>query len=467
MIFGYLFILLLFILVSSEYGWKGSIIFTIIIGFIQDPLRKMVALDSSYYSQSILAFFLATVFLLRSKRKNWDFKYMCWTNPKLLTATTLFLYFLGFQAFNSYARFGDGRLTLIGIFFYLVPLLALWVGFQVGVETKFLRRILTIYTLGSAVIAVTVFMSVIGVDSPLFEEVGAGLDITLFGKGNSGFWRTSEIAAWHLAAGSCIAIILGVSSRTSLEQALWFLLSVGMALLATTTGRRKAIGIIVAFVSLYMLYYVLNSNQVKVMKALGSLCLVTLFVFGSFGTVFQQTPSNSEDVDFSRYSERASTFTLDEVNKRLQVQGISAFLRGIEISGPFGYGLGAGANSGNTGVGENRATIRSLSYVTEGGGGRIIAEIGIIGAILVLNILLNVLILSFTNIKLGRIWVKQETFVVFLGLLIFIIVNIATFFAAGQVYSDIFILFILGLSFGAFTALPVTVANDQALGHSD
>lgn len=467
MIFGYLFILLLFILVSSEYGWKGSIIFTIIIGFIQDPLRKMAALDSSYYSQSILAFFLATVFLLRSKRKNWDFKYMCWTNPKLLTATTLFLYFLGFQAINSYARFGDGRLTLIGIFFYLVPLLALWVGFQVGVETKFLRRILTIYTLGSAVIAVTVFMSVIGVDSPLFEEVGAGLDITLFGKGNSGFWRTSEIAAWHLAAGSCIAIILGVSSRTSLEQALWFLLSVGMALLATTTGRRKAIGIIVAFVSLYMLYYVLNSNQVKVMKALGSLCLVTLFVFGSFGTVFQQTPSNSEDVDFSRYSERASTFTLDEVNKRLQVQGISAFLRGIEISGPFGYGLGAGANSGNTGVGENRATIRSLSYVTEGGGGRIIAEIGIIGAILVLNILLNVLILSFTNIKLGRIWVKQETFVVFLGLLIFIIVNIATFFAAGQVYSDIFILFILGLSFGAFTALPVTVANDQALGHSD
>jgi hypothetical protein len=462
MVFGYLFILLLFALVSSEYGWKGSIIITLIIGFIQDPLRKLATIDSSYYSQAILVFFLATVFLLKSKRKNWDFKFMCWTNPKLLTAITLFLYFLAFQALNSYFRFEDAQLTLVGISFYIVPLFALWVGFQVGIDVEFLRLILKVYTLGSILIAITVLMSVYGVESPLFKEVGAGLDITLFGKGNAGFWRTSEIAGWHLAAGACIAIILGVSAKTSLEQTLWFLASVGMALLTTTTGRRKAIGIIIAFVSLYMLYYVINSNQMRAVKALASFFLVALLVFGLYGSVFQQTPNNSADSDFTRYSERANTLTLDEVNKRFQVQGIAALLRGVEISGPLGFGLGAGANSGNTGIGGSRATVRSLGFVAEGGGGRIIAEIGIIGAILGLNVLFNVLILTYSNFKLARNLVKDESFVVYLGLLIFTIVNVASFFSAAQVYSDVFILLMLGISFGAFIAIPVTIANTQA-----
>lgn len=466
MILGYLFILGLFAIVCSEYGWKGGILFTTIIGFVQDPIRKLALIDSSYYSQAILAFFLASFLLLRSNRKSWDLRYICWTNLRLLPAITLFFYLLVFQVINSYARFGDARLTLIGFLFYTVPLFAVWTGFQVGIDQIFLRRVLTVYTLGCGVVAITVLMSVLGVESPLLKEVGLGLDITMFGKGNSGLWRTSEIAGWHLAAGACIAIILGVSSKASFEQTLWFLLSLGLALLSTTTGRRKAIGIIIAFVSLYVLYFVLNSNQIKPVKAFVSFCLISLLVFGSFGSFFQQTSSSSSDIDFTRYSQRAGLFTIDEINKRFKEQGISALLRGIEISGPFGFGLGAGANAGNTAIGENRAGITSLGFATEGGGGRIVAELGTIGATLGLYILVNILILCFTNIKLGRRWLRQETFIVFLGLLIFTLVNVATFFSAGQVYSDMFILFMLGLSFGAFMSLPATAANSQALEHS-
>jgi hypothetical protein len=306
-------------------------------------------------------------------------------------------------------------------------------------------------------------MSVLGVESSLFEEVGLGLDITAFGKGNSGFWRTSEIAGWHLAAGSCIAFILGMSARRSTEQTLWFLLSVGMALLSTTTGRRKALGIILAFVSLYMLYYIFNTRQNRIVRAFSSFTMVVLFIFGSFGIFFQDRIDQSNANNVDRYTARTKLITLESVSERFQTQGLSAFLRGLEISGPIGFGLGAGANSGNTGIGEERGKIRSLGYVTEGGGGRIVAENGIIGALVGLYIFINLIILSYTNLRLGRHSMSQDNFLVFFGLLLFTAVNVSTFFSAGQLYSDVFVLMILGLTFGAFTSLPVAIANEQCL----
>lgn len=461
MVLLFLSLVLLFLFICNEYGWKGGLCFTLLVGFIQDPARKIAAVDSSYYSGVVIVFFLATFYILKNSRREWDLKYICWTNPRLLSGITLVGYYLVFQLLNSYSRFGDLRLVIVGTFFYLIPLCAVWVGYQVGKDQKYLRLFLTFYVLGAALWGLSVLMSVQGVESDLFKEVGLGLDITRFGRGNSGLWRTSEIAGWHLAAGACLAFILGMSSKKTVTQALWFVLSVGMTLLSTTTGRRKAIGIIIAFVSLYLLYYVLTSKQNNIFRAFTTFSLIGLLLFGAFG-IFSPEKTNLEDrADFSRYSERASSLTLDAITERLQVQGLGAFLRGVEISGPFGFGLGAGANAGDTGIGNERQRIRSLSYVTEGGGGRIVAENGYVGVALGLYIFANVIELSYKNFKLGKTMMESDTFLVFFGLILFLSVNLATFFAAGQLYSDVFVLMILGVSFGAFTALPVVIAKER------
>jgi hypothetical protein len=46
-----------------------------------------------------------------------------------------------------------------------------------------------------------------------------------------------------------------------------------------------------------------------------------------------------------------------------------------------------------------------------------------------------------------------------LGLLSFGLANVLFFFSAGQVYSDPFVLIIMGLCFGAFLAVPSLIAR--------
>jgi len=49
-----------------------------------------------------------------------------------------------------------------------------------------------------------------------------------------------------------------------------------------------------------------------------------------------------------------------------------------------------------------------------------------------------------------------------LGLVAFGLANVVFFFSAAQVYSDPFILILLGICFGSFLAVPTLIARQQA-----
>lgn len=452
-----LFLLLFYFFAVSEYGWKGGLVFTIIVGFLQDPIRKATGINSSYFGALSLAFFLLTFLALRNQHRLWYLRYICWNNPRLISLIPLFFYIIGFQALNSYARFGDIKLPIIGAIFYLLPLIGLWVGFHIGSDRLLLRRFMLVYLVACSICAVSVFLSVQGVENSLFKEVGEGLVITGFGSGHSGFWRTSEIAGWHLAAGSCIAFILGVTETKTTQQILYFSLSLGLAFLGSTTGRRKALGIVIIFISLYLLFFTLSSTGNKVTRVLTSLILISALAVSSSTLLF----SSNAQSELERSAERASTLTIESSQGRFTSQGIGAFVRGLEIAGPIGLGVGAGSNSGTTGLDRARAGVRSLSYVSEGGGGRIVAELGIFGTIIFLYILLNLMQLYYRNFILAKSWLVEQDYHTVVGLLIFTIVNGLTFFTAGQLYSDPFVLIILGLALGSFLGVPILAARQK------
>jgi len=52
-----------FVLVSFEYKWKGAAVFTILTGFLQDPIRKGSGINSSYFAAISLFFFILTFFI--------------------------------------------------------------------------------------------------------------------------------------------------------------------------------------------------------------------------------------------------------------------------------------------------------------------------------------------------------------------------------------------------------------------
>ncbi len=103
---------LLFFIVSSEYKWKGALLFTLVIGFLQDPIRKLSGVDSSYFGALALIFFLLTFISLKSSSRVWHLNIICWNNPQLLSLLSVFFYLLGMQTLNSFVRFNDIILSL-------------------------------------------------------------------------------------------------------------------------------------------------------------------------------------------------------------------------------------------------------------------------------------------------------------------------------------------------------------------
>jgi hypothetical protein len=449
MIFSLIILFLGFVIVVSEYKWKGAMVYTIFTGFIQDPLRKLSGVDSSYFAAISLIFFLLSFLILKSTQKQWNLGLICWLNPTILTFLPIFFYLLILQSLNSFARFSDIRLSIVGILFYIIPLISLWVGFNIACDLKFLRQVILVYVILCSLTAFTLLLNVWGFESSLFEEVGLGIDITGTGSGFSGFWRTSEIAGWHLAAGACFSFILGMTETKSFQQILYFALSLGMSFLTITTGRRKAIGLVIIFVSLYLLYYSLNVKSNKFTRAIMSFIGVAVISMSMYGLIF----SSETQTVLEPFLDRSTTLTVEESQDRVQVQGIGAFLRGMQVAGPLGYGLGVGSNAGNTGIGESRQEIQSIAYISEGGAGRLVIELGIIGMAIFIYIIIQAIILYFRNFFLSRQLISVGSdFLV--GLTLFSLANIVTFVSASQLYSDPFVLIIIGICFGSFLSIP-------------
>jgi hypothetical protein len=434
--------------------WKSGILWTIAIGFCQDPIRKLTPGQPTLMVGLVLIAFLLCAYIIYQERGQFDLRYIFWTSPQLLEVFPLFFILLFAQSVNSFFQFGSPPLVAIGLSFYIAPLIALWVGFHIGRDLTLLRRIIIFYLIFSIVFAATVLFDFRGVDIPAFEEVGTGILITFEGSaksGASGLWRTSEIASWHLAAAACFSIIMSFSNRDVGWQILYVTIAVVFSILSVTTGRRKAQVLIVAFLGIYLLIFARQATPASreriIMSVLGgvgiSFAILSMFLLDLLGS------------QFDLFLDRAST-SPDALGDRVQSQGLNALIHGFDIGGGFGLGLGAGSNLGNFNAGANRASVSGLGYVSEGGGGRLILELGIPGVFLIGWILIISLQMIWRNFKLIRFLPSEELSLV-TGTLSFGIANIVFFFSAAQLYSDPFILIILGISIGSFLSIPVLI----------
>jgi hypothetical protein len=444
--------------------WKSGILWTIAIGFLQDPIRKLTPGQPTLMVGLVLIGFIICAYLIYQDRGQLDLKYIFWTSPQLLDIIPYFMVLLLAQAVNSFYRFGSPSLVAIGLSFYIAPAIALWVGFHIGRDLSLLRRVIVFYVILSTIFAFTVLLDFRGVDIPAFEEVGTGILITFEGgskSGASGLWRTSEIASWHLAAAACFSIILTFSDRDVGWQILYISIAVVFSVLSVTTGRRKSQVLIVAFLGIYLLIFSRQSSPASreriIMSVLGgagiSFAVVSIFLLDLLGS------------NYEIFLNRASTST-DSLGERLQSQGLDAFLKGIEVGGGFGLGLGAGSNLGNFDAGANRAAVRSLGYVAEGGGGRLVVELGIPGILIIGWIIFVSLQMLWRNFRLIRFLPSEEIALVS-GTLSFGLANIIFFFSAAQLYSDPFVLIVLGVSIGSMLSVPVLVYSRLQLQKSN
>jgi len=462
-----LFLVLMFgslALVLLDGNWRAGLLVTVVIGFLQDPIRKITPNQpSTFVGLVLLAFVLTILVIYEQKQGRINLRSMFWTVPEILEWIPIYFAVIGAQAMNSFFRFGDIQLMALGIAFYVAPAVAIWAGYEVGCSPKSLQKVIVTYLVLCSLFAISAWLDFRGLDSLLFKEVGGGIQITFEGfsaKGVSGLWRTSELAAWHLAAGACLSLTMAVSAQRRENQILLFMLAAAFAYLTIPTGRRKALVLVLVFTAFYLLLFSRRASPASRERVISSVLGGTAMSYGAYALFLITAKGDSFDIYLNR-----SLSARDELVNRFQNQGIGALLRALDVSQGWGLGVGAGANLGNLKISANaeaaRQGIRSLGFVSEGGGGRIVAELGLPG--LVVGVVLAALILLTLrrNFRLLSLLEPRLAFLM-LGLVAFGLANVVFFFSAAQVYSDPFILILMGICFGSFLAVPTLIARQQA-----
>lgn len=458
--------LLLLVLFSAlaitllDGNWRSGLLITLVIGFLQDPIRKLTIGQPGFYVGLALVAFAATVLVFYIGRNRLDLSLMLRTSPQASEWLGLFTALVLLQGVNSFARFGDPFRSMIGTAFYLAPLAGIWMGFQISRDQIFLRRFFQVYLIGSALIAVTVFLDYRGMDIPLFKEVGGGILIHFrygfYTYGSSGLWRTSELAAWHLAASACLAFVMGFACERPSSRQPWLLLALIFAGLTLTTGRRKGLVLVLVFAGIYLLLFSRTASPRSREQVISSLLGAVGISYAAYSLFLVSATGDN----FHEYVNRALT-ARDDIWSRFQAFALNASGAGLTASDGLGLGAGALAQTGDLHLERITGVQGNYYLASESGFGKVIAELGIPGLIILLPLIFFLGLGFYRNFRLLRL-LPAGTANLELGLLAFGLANIPFFGAAAGVYGDPFILILCGLSLGSFLAVPALVLSQSA-----
>jgi len=239
---------------------------------------------------------------------------------------------------------------------------------------------------------------------------------------------------------------------------LWIIALMSITLL---TGRRKSLVEVAIFLSVYQLlnvYFLRNK-----MGTLSVVMIATSLVY--FGFQFFAVDGMNSGVEsmeaFQAYLRRGKTGFGDS-SSRFNDLGLDPIIWSFKQFGWLGIGLGPGSPGGNL------ASFDASGFefgAAEGGLGKITMELGIPGLLIIawgVWTLIRYCLWIFHLVSKTSNVVSRLA----IGLMAFLLANIAAFSVATQVYGDVFILLVLGLMFGFFLATPV-LADRIYLHHKE
>lgn len=429
-------------------NWRFALLACVPVGFIQDTLRKIIPGEPVVLLATVVGA-MGLVFIAASSRiGHVRLQPLMLGNQRLHQLLVLFITLVSLQAFMTLVRFGSPILAGIGMLSYLAPIPALWLTFHYVRQEADIENFLKTYLCIATIVAISIFLSLLGFDWQILDEVGTGLNIydrfqRRYIEAHSGLLRAAEVAAWHMGAAACLAVILAVSNNR-LQWYLWtsplLLLFVSSGLL---TGRRKMFVAFVAFLGVYslMIFYSRQHSAKRAVIAIFAGIVVLL------ATAFVASPPQSF-ADLMPYLQRSSS-GFGDITERFNNLGIASIGWAINRVGYFGLGAGTGSQ-GAQHFGGGAVLVGGSA---EGGLGKIVAELGVPG-------LLLVIVLSATLARhlwrILRAVEQQDSRIARLtfGLSALLLVNIPMFIAASQIFGDPFVLLILGSCLGFILASP-------------
>ncbi|MGE4070529.1 MAG: hypothetical protein AB7E72_05085 [Lysobacterales bacterium] len=427
-------------------NWRYAFLAAILAGFAQDPIRKVLAgqpITMVVFSAFVLMFALAGAIM---KHGMITMRPMAGNSPRTHALLRLFVFYVLIQAVLALLRFQSVMIPAIGSLAYLLPIPALWMAYQFVRSSADVGRFLRVYAAIGVFMALSIFLGNAGFGSTLLEPIGG--DRIIFDRvagiveTNSGWFRSAEVAAWHSGAVACMAIVLSVAFGGALTR----LLTPGVVLFcvyaAVLTGRRKVLAVAMLFCAIYYLgnYYFQKRSSRR-----GGVVIV-LMVFLILAGALTMAPEAST---WSPYLARSSTVFSDSW-ERFSGLGLGSIRDGLGAGGFFGMGTGAGAQ-GTQAFGAGGGVV--VGGASEGGLGKITAELGLPG--LLLAVASAWLVARQVRRAIGLAAAADPRLLkMCLGLLAFVAANVPVFIGASQIYGDPFVLIMLGSMLGFVLAVP-------------
>lgn len=456
--------------VLTMLDWRKGMMMCVVIGIAQDPLRKLAPSQPVYYVLLVGVIFgiawvraaLMRVPLGPSAIQGW--------RENLKVPFSLFFAIVVAQAMHSFVRYGSAYMAGIGLLVWLAPIPAVVLAYQFAARRGLLgvRRWMTLYVVVALVSLSGVYLEYVGFQWRALGEIGEGqiiYDVGTILKANSGFFRASEIAAWHTAAIACFVFMLSVGKRpTVLRVALALVLIAVLVQLGILTGRRKLLVEITIFISCYLFLVA------WLQRGMARLAMVVLImgVVGYVGIVgfiapdlVQSSYTKSMRIDSGQrmegYTERGKSVFAD-LPKRVNDVGLQPLVYSVETFGWWGAGLGTGSQGTNS-IAEEHGINR---WAAEGGLGKVAMELGVPGLFMAAWLLVALAKHLRRQIASIARTSPQHARMAY-GMVSFLVANAATFSVATQAYSDLFILLILGWCLGFLLAMPVLAAQGDSV----
>ena len=455
------FVLLFVLAMVAFFDWRMGLSACVLMGILQDPLRKLVPNEPGYFVVFIgVVFFAVICGAILGKTRLMPNAIQGW-KAYMGKSFSVYLLLVGLQAVHSFIRFGSPGITGIGLMNYLAPILAIVVAYQFAMRKGLLgiRGMMWFYTLVVIFSLSGVYLEFMDVGWDVLGEVGVGLTIyeadTIL-KAYSGFFRSSEMAAWHTAAVSCFLFILMIGRRFTLPRIVWVLVLIGLLLgLGVLTGRRKMLVEVAVFLTTYIFlvaWFQQKATRPAMIAALtGILTYIAIvgFVTPDSGESTTKRLYLDPEEKYLPYTIRGRT-VFGDIPQRFEKLGVKPVAWAVNRYGWFGAGLGTGSQ----GVQHLRGVGFTDRGAAEGGLGKITMELGVPGLLLFLWLLVAFVRYIRKLLEVTTRTSPQHARTAY-GLVAFLVANMAAFSVATQAFGDLFVLLLIGWTVGFLLAMPV------------
>jgi hypothetical protein len=437
-----------FAAIVSLADWRRGWLLAVIVGVLQDPVRKLVPGSPVFLTFSIVGVYIAILFATqqRMQRALRDFANRF---ANLWGAFGVVLLFLVLAAMNGLMTYGVAlwKAPLLSLFIYVAPLPAILLGYMYLDSEEKLFSFFRFYAIVTSIALIGTPLEYYRINFPalgMVLQVGdyirflPGMEVRML----SGFYRAPDIMGWHAATLTAISVAMMVRSEMRKRSWPWMFAAAWGFYNCMICGRRKAIYYVAAFAVAFVWRYFKRLRAPE------------FAAFGMAGVLIVLVIHQLKADEGSKIYAAAAVASSSELTGRLE-GGVMETIRQFGI-------LGAGLGTATQGVQHVLGPEKSLSW-QEGGLGKLAIELGLPG-------LFAVALLAFTAIRLmmrisGLPDHPSTSQIARAALFGLVIANMVNFMASAQTYSDpvltILACFFTGCLFATVTLDERAAATSQ------